>query len=276
MGDDSGIEFKESEAPLVHLIRDRAVILDSDLAKLYNTTTGPLNQAVKRNTKKFSERYGFQLNDEEFADLVSQKVISKGGPGGRRTAPWVFTQRGVIIVATILKSDRAVAATEFVVETFMKARLLEKRQVQLTKQDEPVDPAPSPIKDDLGRKPEMLQMMRRLLDTIIDQESGESVEDKGRSMLLAGIENLEARLKKQPLENAKIIEELKILRERASAEGIQTEQKRVELRDQRRASIARDMLMLSQYEMYVEAGDREAWHDFLYDLGEMTRASRRL
>src|SRR5688572_16226227 len=96
---------------LILTIRGQRVMLDSDLARIYGVTTGQLNQALKRNLKRFPEDFAFQIGRQEFADLISQFVISKNGRGGRRTLPWVFTEHGAIMLASILNSPVAVDAS---------------------------------------------------------------------------------------------------------------------------------------------------------------------
>src|SRR5262245_35132368 len=89
---------------LIHSIRGQRVLLDADLSKIYGVTTSALNQAVKRNLPRFPVNYAFQLTSEEFSALISQIVTSKKGRGGRRKLPWVFTEHGVIMLASILNS----------------------------------------------------------------------------------------------------------------------------------------------------------------------------
>ena len=89
------------------LIRGQKVMLDSDLASLYQVKTHQLNEAVKRNRRRFPEDFMFQLTAEEQRSLISQNAISKGR-GGRRFLPYAFTEQGVAMLASVLKSDRAV------------------------------------------------------------------------------------------------------------------------------------------------------------------------
>jgi hypothetical protein len=81
----------------IHVVRGQRVMLDADLAQLYEVTTSALNQAVKRNIDRFPEDFAFQLMQQEFAALISQTVTSNIGRGGRRKRPWVFTEHGVAI-----------------------------------------------------------------------------------------------------------------------------------------------------------------------------------
>ncbi len=105
----------------IHLIRGQRVMLDSDLAALHGVTTGQLNQALKRNLKRFPTDFAFQIARQEFANLISQSVISSSY-GGRRTLPWVFTEHGVVMLASVLNSPIAVAASVKIVRVFMLMR----------------------------------------------------------------------------------------------------------------------------------------------------------
>lgn len=97
------------------------LLLDSDLANIYGVPTGKFNQAVKRNIKRFPDEFAFQITQEEFRNLISQSVTSSGH-GGRRTPPWVFTEHGALMAATILNSDEAVAMSVYVIRTFVEIR----------------------------------------------------------------------------------------------------------------------------------------------------------
>jgi hypothetical protein len=90
------------------LIRGRNVMLDKDLAKLYDVPTKVLNQAVKRNAGRFPADFMFQLTMEEESGLRSQIVTSKRGSGGRRTLPYAFTEQGVAMLSSVLRSQRVI------------------------------------------------------------------------------------------------------------------------------------------------------------------------
>ncbi|HEA65937.1 hypothetical protein LCGC14_1382500 [marine sediment metagenome] len=91
----------------IFIIRAHKVMLDEDLATLYGVETRNLIQAVKRNIERFPHDFMFQLSKEEFVSLRSQIVISKG-KGGRRYPPYAFTEQGVAMLSSVLKSDRAI------------------------------------------------------------------------------------------------------------------------------------------------------------------------
>src|SRR3990170_2691453 len=88
----------------IHVIRGQRVMLDADLAMLYGVTTGRLNEQVSRNKDRFPEDFAYQLTQQEFTSLMSQNAISTRGRGGRRKLPWVFTEQGVAMLSSVLKS----------------------------------------------------------------------------------------------------------------------------------------------------------------------------
>src|SRR5262245_44534425 len=99
---------------VIKTIRGERVILDSDLARLFGVQTKAIIQATKRNFARFPTDFMFQLSPEEFAALRSQTVTSKQR-GGRRSAPYAFTEHGVVMAANVLNSDLAVQASVQVV-----------------------------------------------------------------------------------------------------------------------------------------------------------------
>lgn len=108
------------------VLREQRVMLDADLAQLYGVETRVLVQSVKRNPARFPDDFMFQLSAEEFANLRSQTVISSAtgptGHGGRRTAPYAFTEQGVAMLSSVLGSPRAIAVNIEIMRTFVRLR----------------------------------------------------------------------------------------------------------------------------------------------------------
>jgi hypothetical protein len=100
------------------------VLLDSDLAELYGVPTAVLNQQVARNRDRFPEDFAYQLTQQEFTALISQIVTSKAGRGGRRKRPWVFTEQGVAMLSSVLRSPTAVRVNIEIMRTFVRLRRL--------------------------------------------------------------------------------------------------------------------------------------------------------
>jgi phage regulator Rha-like protein len=103
-------------------LRHQRVILDADVAELYGVPPRVLNQQIKRNRDRFPSDFVFQLNAREQANLRSQTVISSSKHGGRRYAPYAFTEHGAIMAATVLNSKRAIEMSVFVVRAFVRLR----------------------------------------------------------------------------------------------------------------------------------------------------------
>lgn len=97
-------------------------MLDSDLAKLYGVETRVLNQAVRRNLKRFPEDFLFRLSKDEFENLKSQFVISSSQWGGKRKQPFVFTENGVAMLSGVLNSNRAIEVNISIMRIFTRLR----------------------------------------------------------------------------------------------------------------------------------------------------------
>ena len=104
----------------IYEIRGQRVMLDRDLAELYQVTTSALNQAVKRNSKRFPPDFMFQLTNQEFANLKSQIVTSSWG--GIRKMPYAFTEQGVAMLSGLLNSDVAINANIAIMRAFVAMR----------------------------------------------------------------------------------------------------------------------------------------------------------
>ena len=110
---------------LIYEIRGKQVMLDSDLAKLYNCTNGTkeINQAVKRNIEKFPEDFYFMLTEQEYTNLKSQFVTSSlNSYGGRRNTPHVFTELGVAMLSSVLKTEIANKVSVNIIRAFVNMR----------------------------------------------------------------------------------------------------------------------------------------------------------
>jgi ORF6N domain len=115
----------------IHLLREQRVMFDADLAELYQVATKVMVQAVKRNVTRFPEDFMFQLSAQEFANLRSQIVTSSWG--GRRTAPYAFTEQGVAMLSSVLSSPQAVAINIEIMRTFVMVRQLAATHQDLAK-----------------------------------------------------------------------------------------------------------------------------------------------
>jgi len=111
-----GIESK------IYIIRGQKVMLDFDLAELYQVPTMRLNEQVKRNLRRFPEDFMFRLSDHELKILISQIAISSSNWGGRRKPPLAFTEQGVAMLSAVLHSERAIDVNIAIMRAFVRLR----------------------------------------------------------------------------------------------------------------------------------------------------------
>lgn len=124
------LSMKEVEDRIA-MIRNQEVIADADVAFLYGVETREVNQAVKNNPDKFPAHYMFELTPNELRDLKSKILISKVSKNSRRGATKAFTERGLYMLATVLKGERARSVTFTIIETFFKVRSLKRELLAL-------------------------------------------------------------------------------------------------------------------------------------------------
>ncbi|MFZ1529378.1 MAG: ORF6N domain-containing protein [Ferruginibacter sp.] len=159
----------------IYFIRGQKIMLDKDLAIMYNVTTGNFNKAVKRNPKRFPKDFMFQLTQEEFKNLIFQNGTSSSGWGGTRKMPYAFTEQGVAMLSGVLNSDTAIEVHVRIIRIFAKIKellltnkdillKLEQLEKKVTAHDENIqmifkalkqllNPAPEPRKR-IGFKPD--------------------------------------------------------------------------------------------------------------------------
>src|SRR5947209_20543641 len=114
----------------IYLLRGQRVMLDSDLAAIYQVTTRRLNEQLRRNRRRFPRDFAFQLTAEEFTNLKSQfatsslrsQIVTSSSHGGKRKLPWVFTEHGALMLASVLNSAIAVQVSVRVVGAFVRLR----------------------------------------------------------------------------------------------------------------------------------------------------------
>ena len=106
----------------ISFFRGQKVMVDADLARLYKVPTFRLNEQVKRNRSRFPKDFMFQLTEHEASSLISQFAISNSSRGGRRYRPYVFTEQGVAMLSSVLKSTRAVQVNIAIMRAFVKLR----------------------------------------------------------------------------------------------------------------------------------------------------------
>jgi hypothetical protein len=121
------------------VIRDRQVMLDQTLAELYDVESGALTRAVRRNKERFPDDFMFQLSKEEWGNLKRQSGVSSSGHGGRRFAPYAFTEQGVAMLSSVLRSKRAIAVNIEIMRAFVEIRRTAANFKEIEKRIEELD-----------------------------------------------------------------------------------------------------------------------------------------
>lgn len=117
---DINVSFEKIQG-LIYIVRGKQVMLDSDLARLYQVETKNLNKAMKRNEKRFPKEFCFQITDKEYEGLRFQNGTSNER-GGRRYLPYAFTEQGIAMLSAVLRSDVAIQVSIRIMETFVEMR----------------------------------------------------------------------------------------------------------------------------------------------------------
>jgi len=155
----------------IYLIRDKKVMLDEDLAELYDVETRRLNEQVKRNIDRFPEDFMFQLTKEEFDILVFQ--IGRSSWGGRRRPPYAFTEQGVAMLSGVLNSGRAIKVNIQIMRVFTKVReiLMDNMSIRLEIEE---------IKKKLTNQDKNIELVFYYLDELIEKhDTKKPVQVKG-------------------------------------------------------------------------------------------------
>ena len=132
--DDQSLLSEETISNKIYFIRNQKVMLDRDLAILYEVENRVLNQAVKRNLSRFPEDFMFQLTENEYNSLRSQIVILKKGRGEhQKYLPFAFTEHGILMLSSVLKSDKAIQTNIQIMRIFTKVRqmLLDTTEIKI-------------------------------------------------------------------------------------------------------------------------------------------------
>ncbi|PIP84244.1 MAG: DNA-binding protein [Elusimicrobia bacterium CG_4_9_14_3_um_filter_62_55] len=167
-----GHPFESSAVP-IHRIRNRQVILDFDLARMFGVSTKRLNEQIRRNSSRFPEDFAFQLTAAEAERLRSHFATSKKSRGGNRFLPFALTEHGVVMAANVLKSERAVTMSVEVVRAFVRLRraitVKEAIYVRISELERVVGKR-------LDRHDREIETILKALDRLI--ETGEEPEEK--------------------------------------------------------------------------------------------------
>ncbi|MBS0251328.1 MAG: ORF6N domain-containing protein [Proteobacteria bacterium] len=245
-----------ANSPAIHVFRGENVILDQDVAKLFGVETKRLNEQVTRNAEKFQDDFAFRLNKEEFDDLRSQNATSSEEWGGTRYPPRVFTEHGVVMAATILKSPKAIQATRFVVQTFVQARRVEiGRKRNKNHGDSRQLSLPLEMRTALMTK--VNDAIGHVLDAMINPQDGKRVRDEAQEVISEGIKGLKELLKKPGIGNDKTIAEIRKLMAEAESIEVATVGKKMENEERQLALLAKKLRLVLEAQHYAETGSPE-------------------
>lgn len=259
----------------VYRIRDWTVALDADVAGRFGTKTGPFNQAIRRNAARFTEDFAFQLTQGEWDDLKSRDVTASGH-GGRRTRPWAFTEHGVVMAATLLRSDDAIAASRLIVRTFVAARKAIAHLPEGSNAPEMLDlravlsplPSASPTATPPARLPDALahraaRMIDRILDTIANDEEGTTLREEGQALITKSLGAIRAHLDAKGIANEQTLTDIRKTLSEIEAIDIDVIARQIENDHRRLAYLAKQMQLIIAMQSYLEGGEAARFLDTL-------------
>jgi hypothetical protein len=197
--------------------RGQPVLLAARVARAFGVETREVNQAVKRNPEKLNEIHTFQLSPEEMEFLTSQGVISKPGRGGSRAEPWVFTQKGVVRLATVIKSPQALEATDLMIDIFVDVyqQLAQgKTEIEIANPSRLL-PQESDTKQIRNLRSKLYKALESLLGTVIDSQQQTTIRDELEEVGGGALSHLKEHLKAKGLENEKIAADTLLILEKA-------------------------------------------------------------
>ena len=248
-------------------VRNASVILDADVARAFAIENKRLNEQVKRNPDKF-DGFAFQLTAEEFGSLRSQNATSNVGRGGRRYRPYVFTEHGVVMAATVVKSETAIAASRFIIKVFVEARRksLVSDGANLPSLIDARGLLPLESEARTGLMSKLNGALGRVLDAIADPETQSTVRDEAHAIAAEGLRSIKDYLKRAGIQNEKTLAEVRKLLAEADALEAETAQKRTENQHRQLALLAKQLRLVLVAQQYLETGGVEGLLATLKDL----------
>lgn len=247
----------------VHMetIRGRRVVLDAELAAVFGVETKRLNEAVKRNRERFPADWVFQLSDQEFNDLRSQLATSNDGAGGRRYAPWAFTEHGVVAAAGVLNSPQAIAIQHLVVEAFVEDRRRGRAPSGkiLTK-----SAALAPLSGAFAARLE--SVLAALLDDVVLARTGETIREEAVALIGEGLAHIRERLKRSGVENEEIVARAVKLLAEAEVSKAEAGRIRAEAGQKELQTLARKLRLVLEAQQAIAVGELAGFLAVLDDL----------
>lgn len=259
-------EIELGEPPSVLTVRGEAVVLDADVARLFGVATRQLNQQLRRNADKF-EGFAFQLSAAELSDLRSQNVISSSDHGGSRYRPYAFTEHGVVMAATVLKSAQAVAASRFIIKAFVavRSRLVSDGRNLPTLADAR-ELLPLRTEARIGLMAKLDRALGRVLDAIADPVARTTVREEAQAIAAEGLHAIKAWLNRPGVQNEKTLAEVQKLLAEADAIMAEAAVKATENQHRQLALLAEQLRLVLVAQQFLESGSVDALLMTLKDL----------
>lgn len=249
-------------------LRGQHVILDSDLARLFAVESKRLNEQVKRNPEKF-ENFAFQMTAAEFESLRSHFATSNAGRGGRRHRPYVFTEHGVVMAATVVKSEQAIVATRFIINVFVETRRKAPDGSNLPGLIDARRLPPLEVQARVTLAGKLNDALGRVLDAIADPVAQTTVRDEAKALAAEGLASLKEYLRKAGVQNEKTLAEVRKLLAEAEALEAETALRATENQHRQLALLAKQLRLVLAAQQYLERGGVE---DLLGVLKDLERA----
>ena len=230
----SGKVVIEHTKASIRTIRGQEVILAADVGQIYGETTKRINERAKRHPGKLPQDFMFQLTKSEFDELRSQSATSKAGRGGTQYLPYAFTEHGVLQIANLINTDLADSVSVFVIRAFVEMRrTIVAQQKALVSASETKSDIPKTALFHKELLPKLQTTIGRILDSVIDSESGSTVKDEALDILKESISHLKEQLRQKGLQNEEITARVsKLLAEaevqRATARKTRAESEQIE------------------------------------------------
>lgn len=250
------------------MVRGMYVALDFEVANFFGVPTRRLNEQVSRNVDKFGDDFAFRLTPDEVDDLRSQNAISSSEWGGSRYPPRAFTEHGVVMAATLLRSPRAIHATRLVVKAFVELR----QQVARSDGKHPSQYSlPLPFRDELMSK--ISGAITHVLDALVNPDEVKKAREEARGVLADGIRSIKELLSKPGLDNEKRIAEVRKLMAEAESIEVETDGKRLLNEEKQLALLAKKLSLVMQAQHFVNTGRMD---DFVQLLNELSMPTPKL
>lgn len=211
------IEIDGNDVPVVLELRGQLVMLAGHVARAFDVDTRQVVQNIKNNPEKLPPKYAFELTGDEVEILRSLGMISKPGRGGSRALPWVLTQKGIIRLATIMVSPRALEATDLVIDIFSDIMIQLHRGANQVQLENPSRLLPSPEDTEAAQKfrAQIAKAIENLLNTTIDPKLGTTVREELGDIGATALTYFKENMRTKKISNEKIEAEALLIVEQA-------------------------------------------------------------